>query len=61
MSDISRQFGREVYRSLEALGADEDVLSVVGSWRDTLPDEEVVGLLKGYNDTGTSLSHAALN
>jgi hypothetical protein len=33
----------------ERLGADADLLAVVGSWRDTLPDADVLRLLREYN------------
>jgi hypothetical protein len=39
----------DLYKKLETLGADRDLLAVVGSWGDTLDDEEVLDLLKGWN------------
>jgi len=36
----------DLYKKLEALGADRELLAVVGSWGDTLEDEEV---LKQWN------------
>jgi hypothetical protein len=38
-----------MYQKLEALGADRELLAVVGSWGDTLDDEEVLVLLKEWN------------
>jgi hypothetical protein len=38
-----------LYRKLEALGADRELLAVIGSWGDTLDDEEVLVLLKEWN------------
>jgi hypothetical protein len=40
----------EIYRTLERLGADSDLLSIVGSWRDTLSEEEILAELKRYNN-----------
>jgi hypothetical protein len=39
----------ELYQRLEALEADRELLAVVGSWGDTLDDEEVLVLLKEWN------------
>jgi hypothetical protein len=41
--------------ALERLGAEPELLSIVGSWRDTLDDTEVLALLRRYNDTGRAL------
>jgi hypothetical protein len=38
----------EIYIALERLGADEELLSIVGSWR-TLSDEQIFLLLREYN------------
>jgi len=40
---------------MERLGAEPDLLSIVGSWGDTLDDEEVLALLKEYKATGQVL------
>jgi hypothetical protein len=34
---------------VERLGADPERLSIIGSWRDTLDDTEVLRLLRDYN------------
>lgn len=39
----------EIYRCLVLLGAKSDLLGTVGSWRDSLPDEEVLSGLKAWN------------
>jgi hypothetical protein len=54
-TDIKAQIADELYTALERLGADEELLSVVGSWRDTLDDAEVLALLREYNATGKVL------
>ena len=33
---------QEVYRSMELLGADKELLALIGSWNETLPDEMVL-------------------
>ena len=39
----------DLYKNLEVLGADRELLAVVGSWGDTLDDDEVLVLLKEWN------------
>jgi hypothetical protein len=39
----------DLYKKLEALGAGREILTIVGSWGDTLDDEEVLVLLKDWN------------
>jgi hypothetical protein len=46
---IEQQIRSEIYRAFELLGADPDLLAVVGSWDDTLNDEEVLTFLKEWN------------
>jgi hypothetical protein len=53
--DLTAQIVREIYTVLERLGADLELLAVVGSWRDTLDDAEVLSMLREYNETGRVL------
>ena len=53
--DIKAQIAGEIYAALERLDADPDLLAIVGSWRDTLGDEEVLALPQEYNATGRVL------
>ena len=46
---IEMQIRSEIYRALERLGADRKLLATVGSWGDTLTDDEVLTLLKQWN------------
>jgi len=39
---IADQIIRELYRSVELLGADEQLLALIGSWNETLPDKTVL-------------------
>jgi hypothetical protein len=47
--DIKAQIAGEMYIALEQLGADEELLAIVGSWRDTLSDAQVLSMLREYN------------
>jgi hypothetical protein len=53
--DLTPQIARELYAALERLGADAELLAIVGSWRDTLDDGEVLSMLREYNATGRAL------
>jgi hypothetical protein len=46
---------RQADIAMELLGADPELLSIVGSWRDTLDDAEVLSMLREYNATGKVL------
>ena len=37
---------RELYRCVDLLGADEQLLALIGSWNETLPDKMVLEGLK---------------
>jgi len=39
---IADQIISELYRSVELLGADQELLALIGSWNETLPDELVL-------------------
>ena len=41
-------------RALRDLGADIDLISIVDSWQDTLPDAQILELLRNWN-TGVPL------
>lgn len=44
-----------LYRIFEMKDADEDLLSIIGSYGDTLDDEEIVSMLESYIETGSSM------
>ncbi len=46
---VTAQIAGEIYIALEDLGAGPELLAIVGSWRDTLPDQDVLRMLKDYN------------
>jgi hypothetical protein len=49
MGDLKAQIAHELYRALQSLGADNELLSTVGSYGDTLDDDDVLALLKSWN------------
>jgi hypothetical protein len=59
-SELSPKFASELYRAFEKLGADIDLLSVIGSYADTLDDETIIEILTTYNDSGHSLKRERL-
>ena len=46
---MKREIAAEIYRALQRLGADIDLLSIVGSYGDTLDDVDVLDLLREWN------------
>jgi hypothetical protein len=44
-----REIIPEVYRALLLLGADSELLGVVGSWKNGLPNEDVLLGLRAWN------------
>ena len=57
-TDIKAQIASEIYTALERLGADDELLAIVGSWRDTLDDAEVLSMLLEYNAGRLTLHRA---
>jgi hypothetical protein len=47
--DINARIAAEIYIALERLDAGPELLAIVGGWRDTLPDADVLRLLREYN------------
>jgi hypothetical protein len=45
---MQSRIARELYVAMERLGADPMLLSIIGSWGDTLDDEEVLALLRDW-------------
>ena len=48
---LKAQIAREIYIAMERLGARPELLSIIGSWCDTLPDEQILALLRVHNAT----------
>src|SRR5262249_57160111 len=43
----------------QAVGADEELLAIVGSWRDTLDDAAMLTVLREYNATAWQIGRAS--
>jgi hypothetical protein len=56
--DITSQIAGEIYTAFERLDADAELLAIVGSWRDMLPDADVRRMLREYN-AGRPTPHRA--
>jgi hypothetical protein len=50
VTDLDNQIRREIYRALVLLGAEFDLLGTVGSWGDSLPDDDVLAGLRQWNE-----------
>jgi predicted transcriptional regulator len=50
MSDLDAKILYELSKSLVLLGAKSDLLSIVGSWNDTLESIEILELIKVWNN-----------
>jgi hypothetical protein len=44
----------ELMNAMSAIGAGSGLLSIVGSWGDTLPESEILAMLKDWNKLATS-------
>jgi hypothetical protein len=49
--DMKLAIAREIYLAMQKLGAPMQLLALVGSYGDTLPDEAVLTYLGAHNDT----------
>lgn len=45
----NREIVAELYRALVLFGAGNDLLGIVGSWGDSLPDTDVLSGLRAWN------------
>ena len=54
LSKIDGQIKEELYKALELLGAQSDLLGIVGSWGDTQDDEWVLNELRDWNERQAS-------
>ncbi|MEJ0078947.1 MAG: hypothetical protein WDO17_26660 [Alphaproteobacteria bacterium] len=46
----TRQIATELYRAIRVLGGGAQLLSIVGSYGDTLHDDDVLTMLRAWND-----------
>lgn len=49
VKDINADIKNEISLALEILGADRQLLGIVGSWGDTLSHREILRLLREWN------------
>ena len=49
LTEIEKKIRKEVYKALDGIGATSHLLSIMGSWGDTLEDEEVLEEIVAYN------------
>jgi hypothetical protein len=49
--NLNRDIVAELYRTLVLLGADAGLLGTIGSWGTSLPDQDVLANLRGWNET----------
>lgn len=47
--DIDAEINNEIYKAIESLGGQSDILGTIGSRYDTMTEIEVLAALKAYN------------
>lgn len=47
---LDREIIGELYRTLVLLGAENDLLGTLGSWKDSLPEQDVLSGLRAWNE-----------
>lgn len=50
LSEVQLDIISEIKKSLELLGADSGLMTCVSSWGDTLPQEDILKMIKDWND-----------
>lgn len=48
--ELSSKIMQQIYKAVEKLGGDMELLSLIGSYGDTLPASEILELLEDYNN-----------
>tara|TARA_R110000868_G_scaffold390040_1_gene659512 strand:- start:881 stop:1270 length:390 start_codon:yes stop_codon:yes gene_type:complete len=51
MSEVDLKIINEIYTILEKLNANNELLSIIGSWKDTLEDEQILNELVKINNS----------
>jgi hypothetical protein len=54
--NLKADIAKEIYRALDDLCADPQLLSILRSYGETLSDEQVLAHLKAFNETGSMFS-----
>jgi len=50
MPHLDSELRKEIYRSMALLGADELLLGALSSWRDGVPERDVLADLRNWNE-----------
>jgi hypothetical protein len=50
MADLDLQLKEQIYRSMVLLGADELLLGTMASWRNGIPERDVLADLSNWNE-----------
>jgi len=58
--DLRHAIAIELYKACENLGAGPELLAVIGSYGDTLDDEDILFCLKDYNASGDYLKELTI-
>jgi hypothetical protein len=53
VQNIKREIAAELYAALAKLGAESELLRIVGSYGQTMDDYWVLGMLKQWNNRGS--------
>lgn len=57
-TDLTAAIAREIYIAVERLTGDPELLSILGSYGDTLPDADILAILRDYNAGRPTLTPA---
>ncbi|MDN3551485.1 hypothetical protein [Mucilaginibacter aquaedulcis] len=49
LSPMTILISNEIAYAMHTLGAKSDLLSIIGSWGDTLPSDQILNMLKEWN------------
>lgn len=60
VTNVDREIMDEIYRALVLLGAESDLLGVIGSWRESLPNEDVLAEIRAWNEATLRESKARI-
>jgi len=61
MTETQLKIISQIYKAFENLGASVDILCLVGSFGDTLEDDEVLEMFEQYNETGSCMSEIIID
>jgi len=56
MNGIHNKINRQIYLAMEKLGADPELLSIIGSYGDSQSDADILEMLEQYNENGTCIA-----